>query len=117
MLFVSVITVLQDCYGVPYVPEGQWLCRRCQMSPSTPVSCVLCPSSHGAFKQTVDNNWAHVVCALWLNEVHFANSVFMEPIDGVANSLRRRCKLRCIVCKKKVGACLQCSKVLLLPLL
>ncbi|VDO61089.1 unnamed protein product, partial [Onchocerca flexuosa] len=34
----------------------------------------------------------------------------MEPIDGIENSLRRRQRLRCIVCKQKVGACLQCSK-------
>ncbi|VDM38801.1 unnamed protein product [Toxocara canis] len=104
------IAVHQDCYGVPYIPEGQWLCRRCQLSPSKSVECELCPSPHGAFKRTISNRWAHVVCALWLNEVHFANTVFMEPIDGIENSLKRRCRLRCIVCKQKMGACLQCSK-------
>lgn len=66
----------------------------------------------GAFKQTSEGAWAHVICALWLNEVHFANSVFLEPIEGTEFSLKRRFKLRCLVCKQsKVGACLQCSKV------
>ncbi|ETN81364.1 Bromodomain protein [Necator americanus] len=41
--------------------------------------------------------------------VHFGNTVFLEPIEGVDASLERRCKLKCLVCRKKMGACLQCS--------
>ncbi|KAJ1828447.1 hypothetical protein LPJ56_001107 [Coemansia sp. RSA 2599] len=103
------LAVHQDCYGVPYIPEGQWLCRRCMLSPDKDVACVLCPQSGGAFKKTTTNKWAHLLCALWIPEVGISNTVYMEPIDSIDQIPRSRWRLYCHLCHRKTGACIQCS--------
>jgi len=65
----------------------------------------------GTFKQTVDNKWYHVVCALWTPEISFQNPVFLEPIDGLRNVPKARWNLKCYICKKSgCGASIQCNK-------
>ncbi|MCH0629302.1 hypothetical protein JNB11_04925 [Kocuria palustris] len=102
------IAVHQECYGIAFIPEGLWLCRHCMINRDKPANCVCCPLSTGAFKQLDSSKWAHVVCALWINELYFANPTYMEPIEGLSQVPKSRWRLVCYLCKKRVGACIQC---------
>jgi NuA3 HAT complex component NTO1 len=97
-----------ECYGVPYIPEGQWLCRVCHVGSRDPPQCIFCPNEGGALKQTADSSWGHLLCALWIPETDVANHIFMEPIDGVERIPKSRWKLVCYICNKP-GACIQCA--------
>ena len=81
------------------------------LSPDKPIRCVFCPNGGGAMKQTIDNRWGHILCATWIPEVNFANLMYLEPIDSIEQVPKARWKLVCYLCKKKMGACIQCSKV------
>ncbi|KAF4335990.1 3 HAT complex component NTO1 [Fusarium beomiforme] len=88
------LAVHQECYGVPFIPEGQWLCRKCQLCGPGVPTCIFCPNTDGAFKQTNSSKWAHLLCAMWIPEVSLGNHTFMEPVMDV---------------EKRMGACIQCG--------
>lgn len=103
------LAVHQECYGVPFIPEGQWLCRKCQLIGRGSPSCIFCPNTEGAFKQTNTSKWSHLLCAIWIPEVSIGNPSLMEPVNDVEKVPRSRWKLVCYICKQKMGASIQCG--------
>mmetsp|Transcript_12640 Transcript_12640/g.18426 ORF Transcript_12640/g.18426 Transcript_12640/m.18426 type:complete len:725 (+) Transcript_12640:14-2188(+) len=116
------------CYGIPVVPEGEWVCDACQWQPQRRhhVKCALCtveggavkPTQHWtspeqsfpnyAFSGTPEAVWVHVFCAVHLGPSAFKDTTYMSQIDlGAVDS--NRFKLKCEVCGTKNGACLQCQ--------
>ncbi|KAL9590235.1 MAG: hypothetical protein Q9203_000963 [Teloschistes exilis] len=103
------LAVHQECYGVPFIPEGQWLCRKCQLIGRGTPTCIFCPNTDGAFKQTNSSRWSHLLCAIWIPEVSLGNSTFMEPVMDVEKVPKPRWRLTCYICRQKMGACIQCG--------
>ncbi|KAM4027720.1 protein AF-10 isoform 2-T2 [Anomaloglossus baeobatrachus] len=111
------VAVHQACYGIVQVPTGPWFCRKCESQErAARVRCDLCPHKDGALKRTDNGGWAHVVCALYIPEVQFANVSTMEPI--VLQSVpHERYNKTCYICdeqgresKAATGACMTCNK-------
>lgn len=103
------LAVHQECYGVPFIPEGQWFCRKCKEIGRGTATCIFCPNVDGAFKQTSTLRWSHLLCAIWIPEVNIANMTFMEPIQDVDKVPKGRWRLTCYLCNQKMGACIQCG--------
>jgi len=75
------VAVHQACYGIITVPTGPWFCKLCEAGVTpTEARCALCPYQNSAFKPTDEGSWAHVVCALYIPEIEFADVSTMEPI-------------------------------------
>lgn len=72
-------------------------------------TCIFCPNTDGAFKQTNSSKWAHLLCAMWIPEVSLGNTTFMEPVMEVEKVPKTRWKLTCYLCNQRMGACIQCG--------
>ncbi|KAG5268133.1 hypothetical protein AALO_G00208600 [Alosa alosa] len=111
------VAVHQACYGIVQVPTGPWFCRKCESQErAARVRCELCPHKDGALKRTDNGGWAHVVCALYIPEVEFANVSTMEPIV-LASVPHDRYNKTCYICEEQgreskaaTGACMTCNK-------
>ncbi|KAM9792453.1 protein AF-17-like [Neosynchiropus ocellatus] len=111
------VAVHQACYGIVQVPTGPWFCRKCESQErAARVRCELCPHKDGALKRTDSGGWAHVVCALYIPEVQFANVLTMEPIILQYVPHDRYMKT-CYICedqgresKAACGACMTCNR-------
>lgn len=102
------LCVHQECYGVPYVQSNMWACRKCIYVGKETPKCELCTRLGGAYKQTEDFKWAHVLCVLYVENAAFLNPVFLEPVDlsGVKGDY---CKKQCLLCQSKDGVVIDCS--------
>ncbi|XP_029461035.1 lysine-specific demethylase 4C isoform X2 [Rhinatrema bivittatum] len=106
------VQVHASCYGVPsHEIHNGWLCSRCRIGAWT-AECCLCTLRGGALKQTADERWAHVMCAIAVPEVRFVNVAERSPINTQQIPCERL-KLKCAFCRQRFentsGACVQCS--------
>ncbi|XP_048373322.1 protein AF-17 isoform X3 [Sphaerodactylus townsendi] len=111
------VAVHQACYGIVQVPTGPWFCRKCESQErAARVRCELCPHKDGALKRTDNGGWAHVVCALYIPEVQFANVLTMEPIvlqyvpHDRFNKICYLCEEQGRESKAASGACMTCNR-------
>ena len=61
-------------------------------------------------KRTTNNNWVHVICAIFHSEIRFADPKRLEPAEGFGAIGLPRYYLKCKLCKKAEGACVNCSQ-------
>lgn len=53
--------------------------------------------------------FAHLICALYVNEAYIGNPDLMQPICNIPRINKQRYTLRCTICHAKgIGACIQC---------
>ncbi|EPB70116.1 PHD-finger [Ancylostoma ceylanicum] len=104
------LCVHMSCYGLQVLPPGEWLCMKCRYCFGRNPPCILCPTIGGALKCTdKKNQWAHVVCALWIHECRFGDFEKREPITCIDEIQEERWTAKCSICDTRQGACINCS--------
>ncbi|XGW17847.1 hypothetical protein V3C99_002451 [Haemonchus contortus] len=103
------LCVHMSCYGLQELPPDEWLCMKCRLCFGRNPPCVLCPTIGGALKCTDTNQWAHVVCALWIPECRFGDFEKREPVTRLHEIKEERWTAKCSICDTRQGACIKCS--------
>ena len=109
------MTVHKSCYGVVDDEDKMstsWVCRTCENTydDAAPPRCCLCPVEGGALKiSTIPDVWVHINCSTWIPELCVRDVTKIEPIDQVYKIKPARWELPCQLCKRSMGAKIQCS--------
>ncbi|XP_038078646.1 PHD finger protein 14-like [Patiria miniata] len=89
-----------------------WFCDTCKAGIAN-ATCELCPNSGGIFKETDAGRWVHVVCALYVPGVAFAD---VEKLRWVTLSEMPTGKWgvrTCVYCEderfSRTGICISCD--------
>ncbi|GIZ43544.1 hypothetical protein CKM354_000676700 [Cercospora kikuchii] len=77
------------------------------------------PMPREPLKRTTGNNWVHVSCSLWANEIRYSNAEKLEIAEGFQLIPQARFEAICKLCKNRdvankfrdnAGACINCSQ-------
>ena len=63
-----------------------------------------------AFKPTECNNWAHVLCSVFMPEVVFSDTARLKTVESCGNLPTWRYESLCCICNIARGACVTCSE-------
>ncbi|TKY88229.1 hypothetical protein EX895_002939 [Sporisorium graminicola] len=63
-----------------------------------------------AFKPTECNNWAHVLCSVFMPEVVFSDTTRLKTVESCGNLPTWRYEALCCICTVPRGACVTCSE-------
>ncbi|KAI5168570.1 hypothetical protein PAEPH01_0243 [Pancytospora epiphaga] len=99
------ITVHKECYGVNDSSDPFWFCVKC-LYYFYQGECFACKRDSGVLKQTDDQRWVHVVCAVLNKTLCFSNPLCKEPVDTTA---LKKCSGVCELCNKSSSYLIKCS--------
>lgn len=92
--------VHQTCYRIAYLPEGDWYCHPCSrylkeqdieknVTPTHELECAACLTKGGAMVPTVEGEWMHMSCSMFLPELYVQRlGTQGEVICGVVRFMR-----------------------------
>ncbi|ELU07972.1 hypothetical protein CAPTEDRAFT_225801 [Capitella teleta] len=115
------INVHEGCYGIT---ESQsvastissastepWFCDSCKAG--VKPHCELCPNSGGIYKETDTGRWVHLVCALYIPGVAFADVDRLSPVTLFEMAHTKWGSKECSFCEddrfSATGVCISCD--------
>ncbi|KDQ26518.1 hypothetical protein PLEOSDRAFT_1105423 [Pleurotus ostreatus PC15] len=121
------LRVHTGCYGAIVDSDSldSWKCDLCRneetMEASVYSDCLLCPRTRKnnkaapsdnflrAFKPTEGQGWAHVLCAVFTNDLTFTDASRLRLVEGMNTMNPRRFSSKCHLCGSSDGAVVRCN--------